>query len=186
MLPGVTPPMRSRSSRMGQKCTRSQFVTITNPRSCSHTSSALQMMQMQSVKNESQTFIIKATDSGVSQMKSTPYRATTTRTGEVGSNMTGDCRRCKKQSERDNLTVEVHEWPLPESVYDAAVVVFELASPVAFKMWRSFTFHFLTTIYAPQLHNTPKVRGSTSCSHIMRRSRVITQSIPVNVLHWPP
>ncbi|KAG1873801.1 hypothetical protein F4604DRAFT_1765091 [Suillus subluteus] len=60
-----------------------------------------------------------------------------------------DCRRCEKQKERDNLSVEVHEWPLPDSVYDAAVVVFELSAPIAFKMWRSFTFYFLYDICTP-------------------------------------
>ncbi|KAG1750476.1 uncharacterized protein EDB91DRAFT_1107654 [Suillus paluster] len=59
------------------------------------------------------------------------------------------CRRCEKLQERDRLSVETHKWPLPEHVNDAAVVVFELSAPVAFKMWRSFTFHFLHDICTP-------------------------------------
>jgi hypothetical protein len=60
-----------------------------------------------------------------------------------------NCRRCEKQKERGSLSIEVHEWPLPDSVYDAAVVVFELRAPVAFRMWRSFTFRFLYDICTP-------------------------------------
>ncbi|KAG2744148.1 hypothetical protein P692DRAFT_20809618 [Suillus brevipes Sb2] len=57
-----------------------------------------------------------------------------------------NCRWCKKLQERANLSVEVHEWPLPECDNDAAVVLFELGAPIAFKMWRSHTFHFLHDI----------------------------------------
>ncbi|KAG1796950.1 uncharacterized protein HD556DRAFT_1441127 [Suillus plorans] len=57
-----------------------------------------------------------------------------------------NCCRCKKSMERENLSIEVHEWPLPECDNDAAVVLFELDAPIAFKMWRSLTFHFLHDI----------------------------------------
>ncbi|KAG1750414.1 uncharacterized protein EDB91DRAFT_1243991 [Suillus paluster] len=60
-----------------------------------------------------------------------------------------DCHQCQKWRERYWLSIEVHEWPLPESIDDAAIVVFELSAPIAFKMWRSFTFHFLHDICTP-------------------------------------
>ncbi|KAG1893015.1 uncharacterized protein F5891DRAFT_1209340, partial [Suillus fuscotomentosus] len=86
-----------------------------------------------------------------------------------------DCRRCKKQSERDSLAVEVHEWPLPESVYDAAVVVFELASPVAFKMWRSFTFHFLYHICTPTSQQTESAIQHVLLAHYAPLSGYYTE-----------
>ncbi|KAJ8597174.1 hypothetical protein M405DRAFT_756250 [Rhizopogon salebrosus TDB-379] len=58
------------------------------------------------------------------------------------------CHRCKKRKERDNLSIEVHEWPLPKNEYHAAVVIFELGGPVTFKIRRSFTVHFLHDICA--------------------------------------
>ena len=54
-----------------------------------------------------------------------------------------DCRRCEKRRDRDNISIEVHEWPLPKDDCNAAVVIFELGAPVTFKLWRSFTIHFL-------------------------------------------
>ena len=59
------------------------------------------------------------------------------------------CRKCEKQGERDRLSVDVHEWPLPEDLYDAEVVIFEFRAPITFKMWRSVTFHFLHDICTP-------------------------------------
>ncbi|OAX31855.1 hypothetical protein K503DRAFT_809820, partial [Rhizopogon vinicolor AM-OR11-026] len=62
------------------------------------------------------------------------------------------CRKCEKLQERNNLSIEVHEWPLPECVYDAEIVVFELGAPVTFKVWRSVTFHFLHDVCTPATH----------------------------------
>jgi hypothetical protein len=39
------------------------------------------------------------------------------------------CKKCKLRKERDSLTIEVHEWPLPEDPVDASVVIFELKVP---------------------------------------------------------
>ncbi|KAG2040979.1 hypothetical protein BDR03DRAFT_1007740 [Suillus americanus] len=72
-----------------------------------------------------------------------------------------NCRRCEKRKERDNLSVEVHEWPLPDSVYNAAAVVFEIGAPIAFKMWRSFTFHFLYDICTP---TSPLIQSAGKCT----------------------
>jgi hypothetical protein len=76
-----------------------------------------------------------------------------------------NCRRCEKQRERDSLSVEVHEWPLPDTVYDAAVVVFELRAPIAFKMWRSFTFHFLYDICTPTSQQIQSARQYILLAH---------------------
>ncbi|KAG2112417.1 hypothetical protein DEU56DRAFT_935108 [Suillus clintonianus] len=73
-----------------------------------------------------------------------------------------DCCRCKKWQERGRLCIEVHEWPLPESVNRAAVVTFELNAPIAFKMWRSLTFIILHDIYTrvnKQIQNKVQHRG---------------------------
>ncbi|KAG1773742.1 hypothetical protein EV702DRAFT_1129048, partial [Suillus placidus] len=75
------------------------------------------------------------------------------------------CRRCEKRQERDSLSVEVYEWPLPDSVYDAAAVVFELSAPIAFKMWRSFTFHFLYDICTPTSQQIQSARQYILLAH---------------------
>ncbi|KAG1816833.1 uncharacterized protein BJ212DRAFT_1299561 [Suillus subaureus] len=156
MLLGITPTIHSWSSQMWQIKTHSQFIIITNPSSCSHASSALKMMQMQSVQNESQIFTANVTDTGVSQMKLMLSHVTTTQTGE-----------CEKWEERDSLSVEVHEWPLPNSVYDAAAVVFELSAPITFKMWQSFTFHFLYDICTPTSPQIQSADISNICTYVL-------------------
>ena len=77
-----------------------------------------------------------------------------------------NCRRCKKRKERDNLSIEAHEWPLPEDYYDAAVVIFELRAPVTFKMWRSCTVHFIQDICAAAMK--PAIK-KTPCNKLLTR-----------------
>ncbi|KAJ8582910.1 hypothetical protein M405DRAFT_885095 [Rhizopogon salebrosus TDB-379] len=47
------------------------------------------------------------------------------------------------------MKITVHEWPLPVRELDAINVVFELACPIVFDMWRSVTFHILIDICTP-------------------------------------
>ncbi|OJA14250.1 hypothetical protein AZE42_10861 [Rhizopogon vesiculosus] len=68
------------------------------------------------------------------------------------------CRKCEKQQERSNLSIEVHEWPLPEDAYHAKIVVFELSAPVTFKVWRSVTFHFLHDVCTPATHQVENAK----------------------------
>ncbi|KAG2365786.1 hypothetical protein BDR07DRAFT_1398113 [Suillus spraguei] len=82
-----------------------------------------------------------------------------------------NCRRCEKLQERNSLSIEVHEWPLPDSVYDAAAVVFELGAPIAFKMWRSFTFHFLYDICTPTSQRIQSARQYILLAHYAPLSR---------------
>ncbi|OAX34983.1 hypothetical protein K503DRAFT_868567, partial [Rhizopogon vinicolor AM-OR11-026] len=60
------------------------------------------------------------------------------------------CPKCCLEKEIQSMTIEVHEWPLPARGEDAIIVVFELASPIAFDMWRSMTFHILVDICTPE------------------------------------
>ncbi|KAG2357480.1 hypothetical protein BDR07DRAFT_1490680 [Suillus spraguei] len=60
------------------------------------------------------------------------------------------CDKCRVEKEMQSMTIAVHEWPLPEPQQEAIVVVFELACPIAFDMWRSMTFHVLVHICTPQ------------------------------------
>jgi hypothetical protein len=59
------------------------------------------------------------------------------------------CQKCRVQREMQSMTITVHEWPLPEREQEAIVVVFELACPITFDMWRSISFHVFVDICAP-------------------------------------
>ncbi|KAG1810865.1 uncharacterized protein BJ212DRAFT_1484001 [Suillus subaureus] len=66
------------------------------------------------------------------------------------------CSKCSLEEQMRSMTITVHEWPLPRYEKEAIVVVFELACPIAFDMWRSMTFHILVDICTPeQILSTP-------------------------------
>ncbi|KAJ5608777.1 hypothetical protein N7528_009344 [Penicillium herquei] len=54
-----------------------------------------------------------------------------------------NCRRHAHKQEADNLSISVHEWPLPLDPEKAKSVVFELNPPVTFSEWRDITAFFL-------------------------------------------
>ncbi|KAG2133788.1 uncharacterized protein EDB93DRAFT_1232709 [Suillus bovinus] len=60
------------------------------------------------------------------------------------------CKKCLLEKEMRSMTITVHEWPLPAREKDAIAVVFELACPIAFDMWRSMTFHVFVDICTPE------------------------------------
>ncbi|KAJ8592790.1 hypothetical protein M405DRAFT_20463, partial [Rhizopogon salebrosus TDB-379] len=60
------------------------------------------------------------------------------------------CGKCRLEKQMQSMMITIHEWPLPVRELDAIVVVFELACPIAFDMWRSVTFHILIDICTPE------------------------------------
>ncbi|KAJ5703356.1 hypothetical protein N7493_011745 [Penicillium malachiteum] len=54
-----------------------------------------------------------------------------------------NCRRHAHKYEADNLSIAVHEWPLPLDPEKAKSVVFELNPPVTFSEWRDITAFIL-------------------------------------------
>ncbi|KAF9235913.1 hypothetical protein BU15DRAFT_77520 [Melanogaster broomeanus] len=56
------------------------------------------------------------------------------------------CHKCQLETKRRDMTIDLHEWPLPALQISAARVVFELGCPVSFNMWRSATFHLLVDL----------------------------------------
>ncbi|KAG1794544.1 uncharacterized protein HD556DRAFT_1367943 [Suillus plorans] len=68
----------------------------------------------------------------------------------------GLCAKCNLEKRMRSMTIAVHEWPLPRHEHQAITVVFELACPIAFDLWRSLTFHVLVDICTPtQILSTP-------------------------------
>ncbi|KAI0057670.1 hypothetical protein BV25DRAFT_1970711 [Artomyces pyxidatus] len=53
------------------------------------------------------------------------------------------CYKCALLKDANALSIEVHEWPLPENAAEAQRVVFELACPPAFAIWRDAMYHVL-------------------------------------------
>ncbi|KAF8551213.1 hypothetical protein OG21DRAFT_319615, partial [Imleria badia] len=63
-----------------------------------------------------------------------------------------NCSKCQLERKLHGVEIDVHEWPLPDDNLHAAVVVFELACPLAFSLWRSATCHFLLGLCSQHPH----------------------------------
>lgn len=59
------------------------------------------------------------------------------------------CEKCRLEEEAHNLTISVHEWPLPESNLAAKAAVFELDVPIIISKWRDTTFSLLVDFFSP-------------------------------------
>ncbi|KAF8901480.1 hypothetical protein CPB84DRAFT_1815184 [Gymnopilus junonius] len=53
------------------------------------------------------------------------------------------CERCRLQRDAANMTIAVHEWPLPNNDLEVKAIVFELKCPGVFAIWRSWTYGVL-------------------------------------------
>ena len=50
-----------------------------------------------------------------------------------------DCPKCSILEKARDMSIEIHEWPLPEQKSAAASIFFELACPKSFVAWRNIT-----------------------------------------------
>jgi len=53
------------------------------------------------------------------------------------------CQKCRLKSKARGLTIDVHEWPLPERDLEAKAAVFELDVPTVVSKWRDTTYSIL-------------------------------------------
>jgi len=59
------------------------------------------------------------------------------------SEHSGSCQKCQLKSKARGLTIDVHEWPLPERDLEAKAAVFELDVPTVVSKWRDTTYSIL-------------------------------------------
>ncbi|KAL7781006.1 hypothetical protein V8C43DRAFT_320153 [Trichoderma afarasin] len=60
-------------------------------------------------------------------------------TGTAHQYHSGSCRKHLLDNQADELTINVHEWPLPDAELQAQSTVFELNVPSRFSAWRKMT-----------------------------------------------
>ncbi|KAK0763454.1 hypothetical protein N5P37_002831 [Trichoderma harzianum] len=60
-------------------------------------------------------------------------------TGIAYKSHSGSCRKHLLDDQADALTIDVHEWPLPDAELEAQSAVFELNVPSRFRAWRNMT-----------------------------------------------
>ncbi|KAF8315426.1 hypothetical protein DL93DRAFT_2057188 [Clavulina sp. PMI_390] len=61
----------------------------------------------------------------------------------------GKCPKCSKIRRAGELSINVHEWPLPSEVMEAENAVFEIKLPAAFRIWRDVTYRTIVDICTP-------------------------------------
>ncbi|KAI1118430.1 hypothetical protein F5Y14DRAFT_264197 [Nemania sp. NC0429] len=56
------------------------------------------------------------------------------------------CAKCGYADEAKGLRIDIHEWPLPQSITKAKSIIFELCIPPFFQSWRQATFYVLRDV----------------------------------------
>lgn len=106
------------------------------------------------------------------------------------------CLKCSYRIHRDSLKIELHEWPLPESLPKAKVVVFELKVPLWYISWRDARLFLLREVlkgkresaklnakYQPS-SNDPHLRRWYTSGTCTQRTGLVSETKPVVVTHY--
>ncbi|KAF3275888.1 hypothetical protein TWF970_006499 [Orbilia oligospora] len=56
------------------------------------------------------------------------------------------CEKCRWNKEANNMSIIVHEWPLPCDEIEARCVIFELQPPPDFAQWRDATYYLMMEV----------------------------------------
>ncbi|KAG6887053.1 hypothetical protein C0992_001000 [Termitomyces sp. T32_za158] len=66
------------------------------------------------------------------------------------------CFKCSLEHQASGLTINVHEWPLPQNELSAQATVFELQCPPVFQVWRSTTYAILNDMCDSEIFGNEK------------------------------
>ncbi|KIW91627.1 uncharacterized protein Z519_07595 [Cladophialophora bantiana CBS 173.52] len=107
------------------------------------------------------------------------------------------CQKCEYRSQADSLTIQIHEWPLPDDALEAKSVVFELKVPPFFGHWRDTTLFLLLNVMnaclsadRPRAHHPLRdYQGLSSffaSFSTTQRPSLLSENKPHEVTHrWP-
>lgn len=71
-----------------------------------------------------------------------------------------NCQRCHYKSQMNNITIQIHEWPLPSNDFEAKSVVFELCTPPFLGQWRDTALFLLTEILKAESPSPQRPRAN--------------------------
>lgn len=104
------------------------------------------------------------------QQQSCEYR-TYRRRGRERTGHSKSCERCSIFKSAENMTISVHEWPLPSTKLNTMLAVFELDVPLDVISWRSTTFSMLVDVLSkPAMSETGQVYLLRNYSDLARYS----------------
>ncbi|KAI1770978.1 hypothetical protein F4818DRAFT_454894 [Hypoxylon cercidicola] len=76
-----------------------------------------------------------------------------------------DCLKCNLIQQANELTIEIHEWPLPEDESRAKSTCFELQVPCYFGHWRDSTVMVLSDVLRSKYKDTRSLRAKYALNH---------------------
>ncbi|PSN58520.1 hypothetical protein BS50DRAFT_210264 [Corynespora cassiicola Philippines] len=68
------------------------------------------------------------------------------RYGDVYQQHASYCLKCSLETQAENLSISIHEWPLPSNLTEAKAAVFELQVPNEFARWRDTTRYLMISV----------------------------------------
>lgn len=74
------------------------------------------------------------------------YYNSTNMYGDIVTYHCSPCVCCGYRESAKNLSISVHEWPLPTDYLEAKSTVFELDPPSSFRAWRDATIYFIDDV----------------------------------------
>ena len=80
------------------------------------------------------------------------------------------CQKCQLESDARDLTVDVHEWPLPKRDLEAKAAVFELDVPNIISEWRDTTYSILVDMFSvePDAQTPRRGKGKQQAVYTLR------------------
>ncbi|CAI6342345.1 unnamed protein product [Periconia digitata] len=78
------------------------------------------------------------------------------RYGDVYQKHASYCRKCSLKTQAENLSISIHEWPLPSNLTEAKAAVFELQIPREFARWRDTTRYLMISVLESTKHIKPE------------------------------
>ncbi|KAF2003880.1 hypothetical protein P154DRAFT_589519 [Amniculicola lignicola CBS 123094] len=79
------------------------------------------------------------------------------------------CRKCSAKNEAENLSISIHEWPLPTNLAEAKAAVFELQIPRWFACWRDITRYLIISV----LEFTKSIQRETMPSYTLENQETL-------------
>ena len=106
------------------------------------------------------------------------------------------CRKCRYRRERDDISIKLHEWPLPQHNVKAKAVVFELDVPAWYVAWRDSRSFLLQDVLKGKRESVrlnAKYNLSSNDPHLSQRHTrrtgterigLVSETKPVVVTHY--
>lgn len=123
------------------------------------------------------------------------YEYTDSWTGFCEERHSSSCQKCSYKSQANNLTIRVHEWPLPSDKWETRCTIFELKVPHSFGHWRDTTLFLMLNVLrsgyiseesprsSHHLHSYTGLSSSFYSYGSTQRCGLLSQNKPHEVTH---